>query len=176
MKLIVGLGNPGKEYMFTRHNVGFLTLDRILSMTEEEQFTPDRKNHAEICKTALYDKRVVLAKPQTFMNNSGDAVQALLSYYKLTPKDLIVIHDDKDIPLGTIRIQSARGAAGHNGVKSIIDRIGTNDFTRFRIGVAPKETPIADTADFVLGKFTKEEQQHLSEIFNHAIDNLRQLL
>lgn len=168
MKLIIGLGNPGKEYVRTRHNVGFFLLDKMQELFELPEFKFDKHSNADISKGLLEKKRVVLAKPQTFMNNSGQAVRSLLSFYKLTPADLIVIHDDKDIPLGKFRVQSNRGAAGHNGIKSLFDSLGTQDFLRLRVGIAP-EKPITDTADFVLAPFAKDEQQKLQTIFDHVV-------
>ena len=153
MKLIIGLGNPGKEYERTRHNTGFLVVDKIatdLSLV----FKLDKKMKAEVAKNT----KIILAKPQTFMNESGVAIRALVDFYKIKPANIIVIHDDKDIPLGEFRDQTDRSAAGHNGVKSIIEHLGTQNFRRIRIGVAtPEMKKYDDQADFVLGKFSKEE-------------------
>jgi PTH1 family peptidyl-tRNA hydrolase len=185
MKLIVGLGNPGTQYERTRHNVGFVVIDTLIN---NEQITTSKKMNAAVIKMTIDGKRTVLAKPTTYMNESGIPVQALLNFYKLTPNDLIVIHDDKDIPLGETRVQRDRGAAGHNGVKSIMEHIGTKDFTRIRVGVAPsplltKEgarggsiTQIENTADFVLGKFSKEEQKILKEVIGHIVEEIRKLV
>lgn len=167
MKLIIGLGNPGKKYERTRHNAGWLFIDRLAG---DAPFKAETKNQAAVLKTTLNGRRVLLAKPLTFMNNSGSAVALLLHFYKLTPNALIVVHDDKDIPLGEFRIQTNRGAGGHNGVLSIIEHLGTKDFTRVRLGVAPTEKTIHDTADFVLGKLTAGEQTALRAVF----DNVRQ--
>lgn len=174
MKLIIGLGNPGKEYHFTRHNVGFLFLDKIQEMFALPAFTFDRHYNAEISKGLIEKKRVVLAKPQTFMNNSGESVRALLDFYKLTAKDLIVVHDDKDIALGTFKVQSNRGAGGHNGIKSIFEHVGTQDFLRLRIGVAPTGVVIPDTADFVLSKLTKTDQQALDPVMDSVVKHVLQ--
>ena len=173
MKLIVGLGNPGKEYERTRHNVGWLVVDKLIN---NEQLTINKKLDSEILKTTVDKKRVIVAKPQTFMNNSGVAVQALLHFYKLTPADLIVIHDDKDIPLGEFRMQNNRGAAGHNGVLSIIEHLGTKDFLRIRVGVAPLDKKIVDMADFVLNKFSKDEQKILYEVIEKVVEEVKKLL
>lgn len=175
MKLIVGLGNPGKQYERTRHNVGFVVVD-TLATDYGLRTTADRKHQAEVVKGAIEGKRAILAKPQTYMNNSGRSVKALLAYHKLTPADLVVVHDDKDIPLGEIRVQKNRGAAGHNGMLSIIEHLGTKDFARIRVGVAPTEKKIADTANFVLGKFTREEQKILKEIIKNTIENIKKIL
>lgn len=134
------------------------------------------KLQAEVAKGELYGKRILLAKPQTFMNNSGQSVRALLDFYKLSPTDIIVVHDDKDIPLGETRVQKGRGAAGHNGVLSIFDHLGTKDFWRIRVGVAPVEKQIVDTADFVLKKFTKDEQRALKVVIEHVVEEIKKLL
>ncbi len=176
MRLIIGLGNPEKEFAHTRHNAGFLMIDKIIN---NEQLTINRtpKLYSDIAKGTINKKRVVLAKPQTYMNNSGVAVQALLAFYKLKPENLIVIHDDKDIPLGKTRIQTNRGPAGHNGIKSIIEHLGTQNFTRIRVGVAPdKQENIKNTADFVLGKFTAAEKKVLDKVTQHIIKEIETLI
>lgn len=170
MKLIIGLGNPGKEYERTRHNVGFMAVDRLNAELDSAGEKFKTEHNAAVVKGMLAGRRVILAKPQTFMNDSGSAVQTLLAFYKLTPADLVVIHDDKDIPLGETRVQFGRGSAGHNGVQSIFDRLGTKDFTRIRVGVAFDGKPILDTGGFVLGKLTKEEQK----ILDKAMENIDQ--
>lgn len=175
MKLIVGLGNPGKKYERTRHNVGFVIVDK-LATTYGLRFVPAKKLQADIAKGELESKRVVFLKPETFMNNSGLAVHAALSFYKLTPDDLIVVHDDKDIPLGETRVQVGRGSAGHNGIKSIFECLGTKNFTRIRVGVAPAVILHGDTANFVLSNFTKEEQMVLKEVLGHVTEELKQLI
>lgn len=173
MKLVVGLGNPGKEYEHTRHNVGFLV---ITALGGDEKLSINKKLNAEVVKTTLNKKRIILARPLTFMNSSGESVQALLNFYKLTPSDLIVVHDDKDIPLGETRIQSGRGAAGHNGVQSIFDHIGTKDIVRIRVGVAPLSHPIGDTAHFVLSNFTAEEQKILRTTIHNVVEEIKQMV
>ena len=176
MKLIVGLGNPEPEYAATRHNTGFLVIDKLLADCEAETKF-DKKTNAEIAKTTINKKRVILAKPQTYMNNSGVTARALLDFYKLKPENLIVIHDDKDIPLGETRVQTNRGPAGHNGVKSIIEHLGTQNFTRIRVGVAPaSQNQIKDTGNFVLGKFTAEERKKLSQAIANAVKEIEALI
>ena len=176
MKLIVGLGNPEIEYANTRHNAGFLVIDKLLADCEAKT-SFDKKNNADVAKTTINKKRVLLAKPQTYMNNSGIAVKALLSFYKIKPENLIVIHDDKDIPLGETRVQTDRGPAGHNGVKSIIEHLGTQNFTRIRVGVAPTDpSKIKDTGNFVLGKFTAEEKKILSKVIENAAKEVERLI
>jgi PTH1 family peptidyl-tRNA hydrolase len=148
----------------------------IDALNNNEQLTINKKMNADVLKTSLDGKRIILAKPQTFMNNSGAAVQSLLTFYKLEPSALVVIHDDKDVPLGETRVQRNRGAAGHNGVLSIIEHLGTKDFVRIRVGVAPKEQTIHNTADFVLGKFTKEEQKILKGVIEHVVEEVKRLV
>ncbi|KKP59662.1 MAG: Peptidyl-tRNA hydrolase [Candidatus Magasanikbacteria bacterium GW2011_GWC2_34_16] len=172
MKLIVGLGNPGKEYEKTRHNAGFIALQELAKEINANKFKFEKKFNAEICIGEFNDKKIILAKPQTFMNESGLAVQAITNFYKITPENLVVIHDEKDLPIGEYKIQTNRGSAGHNGVKSIIEHLGTKNFVRARIGVAPQTKEIKDTSDFVLGKFGKEEFKILDEVTQKIIEEI----
>lgn len=159
MKLIIGLGNPGNKYKKTRHNIGFMVIDEITTNFQFPIFNFKSIFNAEISKKILKNQKIILVKPQTFMNNSGRAVKAIIDYYKITTEDIIVIHDDIDLDLGEIKMQQDRSSAGHNGVQSIIDSIGTKDFTRIRIGIKPINKEISiDTEKFVLQKFTKEEE------------------
>jgi len=172
MIIVVGLGNPGKKYSNSRHNAGWMVLD---TLTGKIDWKDNEKAQAFVYATELENKEVELLKPNTFMNNSGIAVAYAL---KKHPKSrLIVVHDDKDIPLGEIRVQHDRSAAGHNGVKSIIEHIGTQNFTRVRIGIAPSNPQsIEDTADFVLDKFTKEEKDVLNPAIENATQEIRKLI
>ncbi len=175
MKLIIALGNPGHEYELTRHNAGWMALDKLIA---QEKLTGKKsaKMQAETFDLKLGRTKAILAKPMTFMNNSGMAVRALVNFYRFLEKDIIVVHDDKDIPVGEIRIQTNRGAAGHNGIKSIIETLGTKDFTRVRIGVGPIEKEkIAIISDFVLNKFTKEEFKILQPALDNAIAEIKRL-
>jgi PTH1 family peptidyl-tRNA hydrolase len=176
MKLILGLGNPEKKYTNTRHNAGFLIIEKLIKHYTFSQPKLDKKSNAHVSKGEINGKRMVMAMPQTYMNNSGLSAQALLSFYKLTPRDLIVIHDDKDIPLGQTKVQTDRGAAGHNGIKSIIEQLGTKDFTRIRVGVAPQDETIHDTASFVLGSFTAAEKKMLFAIIPHITQEIETLV
>jgi len=177
MKLIIGLGNPEKQYYNTRHNAGFLIIEKLITAYQSTQPKLDKKSNSLVSKGEIDKKRVVLAMPQTYMNNSGLAVRALLDFYKLTPTDLIIIHDDKDIPLGKTRVQTDRGPAGHNGIKSIIEHLGTQNFIRIRVGVAPeKQESIIDTAHFVLSPFTPQEKKVLDEVGNHIIKEVETLV
>ncbi len=176
MKLIVALGNPGKQYALTRHNIGWLFLDALIPPTERWQ--KSAKAQAEYLKTEINGQRAELMKPTTFMNNSGVAVAHAAKKNGIAASDIIVIHDDKDIPLGETRVQAGRGAAGHNGVLSIIEHLGTKDFTRIRIGVAPAANQLhgGDTASFVLGKLTATEQKTLKAVFENVTQELFALL
>ena len=179
-RIIVGLGNPGKEYVKTRHNAGFVALEAFARLHDFSAFNLEKKFGSEVATGKIGRHKVTLAKPQTFMNESGRAVQALLNFYKLPPTELIVIHDDKDIPLGEYRVQTARGSAGHNGVASIIAALGTNEFSRLRIGIAPR--PAADpdrpfdTTDLVLSPFSAAEQKVLTPIFSRVAVELERLI
>ncbi len=168
MQLIIGLGNPGKEYEHTRHNAGFLCMDQ-LAKNLNLKLKLDKKMKAETAKNT----EIILAKPQTFMNESGVAVRTLVDFYKLKPENTIIIHDDKDIPLGEYRDQIDRSAAGHNGIKSIIEHLSTQNFRRIRIGIAtPEMEKYDDKADFVLGKFSQEEMKVLNETITKITDSL----
>ncbi len=173
MKLVAGLGNPGKKYESTRHNVGWLFFD---TLAPKAKWHKNEKAKAEYSTVEVNDRTIEILKPQTFMNNSGVAVALALKKHNLKPTDLIVIHDDKDITFGEYKIQTDRGSAGHNGVKSIIEHLGTQNFTRIRIGVAPTTGLNGDTADFVLAKFSASEKKTLKEIFSEIIIKLSEIV
>jgi len=151
MILIVGLGNPGKKYEKTRHNVGFRVVDELAKQKTRE---------------------FIIAKPQTFMNNSGKAIKALLNFYKTEPENLWVIHDDIDLPLGKFKISKGRGSAGHKGVESIIKELKTKDFWRIRIGICPKTGKPKQVEKLVLQNFTKEEEKTLKEVIKTVIEKI----
>lgn len=161
MKVIVGLGNPGTQYEKTRHNAGFLAVDFFLR--NHEAISCQSKFNAEICEYHEGGKKVFFVKPQSFMNLSGEVVRELLAFYKLDhANDLLVIHDEKDLPFGTVKEATSSGSAGHNGVQNIIDELGTKDFTRIRIGVeSRKEGSPLPTDVFVLQKFEDDELEKL---------------
>jgi len=164
VKLIVGLGNPGIEYQFTPHNVGFLAIDRIASKLGVE--VRNRQCRAQTARTVLADQMVLLAKPETFMNLSGVSVRELVKEYEAQPEsDLIVIQDEMDFPLGTLRIHTRRSSAGHNGIESIIGALGTQDFLRIRIGVAP-ERKVSDGKEYLLAPMKKKDM----EVIDGALD------
>ncbi|HAT03693.1 MAG TPA: aminoacyl-tRNA hydrolase [Candidatus Magasanikbacteria bacterium] len=180
MKLIVGLGNPGKKYERTRHNVGFVVLDALyekLSTYGINQWELSKKFNAQISGCTINADKIVLCKPMTYMNNSGESIGIIMNFYKLTHKDLIVVHDDKDILLGESKIQTDRGDAGHNGIKSIISHIGTKDFTRMRIGIAStNKKKMADIPTFVLNKFGILEKKKIETVIDDAITELLRLI
>ncbi|PIR03487.1 MAG: aminoacyl-tRNA hydrolase [Candidatus Magasanikbacteria bacterium CG11_big_fil_rev_8_21_14_0_20_43_7] len=165
MKLIVGLGNPGKQYEKTRHNAGFLLLDMLREHYGCNTWSLSKKCNSEIAEGMINEQKILLAKPMTFVNNSGQAVGLISQFYKLKPIDILVVHDDKDITLGEIKFQTDRGHAGHNGIRSIIEHLGTQNFSRIRVGIAPEEKErMKETADYVLGKFGMFERRTLKAV------------
>jgi PTH1 family peptidyl-tRNA hydrolase len=181
MRIIIGLGNPGQQYAGTRHNIGFQIIDGFYNENKTalnfSVWQKNKKFHAEICEGNFNGEKIILAKPETFMNESGIAVGALFHFYKIAPLELIVIHDDLDLPLGKIKVQANISSAGHNGIKSIIEKIGTQDFWRVRIGTsrADKEKN-GETANFVLGRFNLFERLKLREIKKNALAEIQKLL
>ncbi|MFA6254998.1 MAG: aminoacyl-tRNA hydrolase [Patescibacteria group bacterium] len=171
MKLIVGLGNPGKKYETTWHNVGFLVID-LLKTKQAGEFlscNKSKKFKAEICENNSPEEKIILAKPQTFMNNSGQAVKAIGRFYKIKPENLWVIHDDIDLPLGKIRISQNASAAGHKGVQSIIDEVGTQEFIRFRLGIQPITPLKMPTEKYVLQKIDSESKVIIDEVIEKVL-------
>ena len=165
MKIIVGLGNPGRKYERTRHNAGFLAVDEI---ARDLRFDlSQEKYHACIGKGRIGDEDALFAKPQTFMNESGRSVSAILRYTYGKPADLIVIHDELDLPLGAVRIKTGGGHGGHNGLRSIIEHIGTPDFIRVRVG-GGRPLPGRDAAEYVLSAFSAEERKTAAEAVERA--------
>lgn len=161
--LIAGLGNPGKKYDGTRHNIGFACLDEFAANSEFPAWT-SKKNFKSLESTrSMGDTKVILLKPQTYMNLSGEAVLAAVQFYKLTPEKIVVIHDELDIKFGQIRMRTGGSSAGHNGIESISQAFGEN-YGRIRIGVGPKQPKQVDSADFVLQKFSKEQQPSLKPL------------
>lgn len=176
MKLIVGLGNPGPNYKNTYHNLGFEFVD-ILAQKLNVSFE-DKKCKAMIAQAYLNSEKVIIAKPTTYMNLSGDAIWAILQKYsfsKLDNVELIVIYDDVDLPVGKTRIRKSGSAGSHNGMKSIIGTIGTNNFKRIRIGFM-KEYPHSSLSEYVLSKKNQEESKLFLEIFNSISENLIEYL
>lgn len=160
MKLIIGLGNPGKTYIKTRHNIGFVVIDELAGALAREISFGDvewkSERDALVARAQYASQSLLLVKPQTLMNNSGDSVSAIARFYKIKTSDIWVVYDDIDLPLGSLRIREHGSSGGHNGVASIIDALGTNEFPRFRLGTGPVPARI-DPSDFVLQNFAPEE-------------------
>ena len=171
MKLIVGLGNPGEKYAKTRHNAGFMALDEIIS---HEKYTPFRLEgsfNTKISQTGgVGEDRIIFAKPQTFMNNSGEAVKKILDYYHIGTDDLLVIYDDIDLIFGEIRTRSEGSSGGHKGVESIIKYIKTDRFARIKIGIKNDKSNLIPTDKFVLENFSKKEEEELAQILDKTKD------
>ncbi len=168
MKLIVGLGNPGIEYQFTYHNLGFLTVDVLAN--EQGVQVSNRHCKALTGRTMIGSEPVLLAKPETFMNLSGLAVRELVAKYEVVPaSDLIVIYDELDLPFGTVRIKQRGGSAGHNGLESILNALGTDEFLRIRIGISP-ERKIRDGAKYVLSQIKKSQEKAIGEALDTAAE------
>lgn len=166
--MIVGLGNPGKEYDRTRHNVGFRVTD-LLSETLKTKI--DRLKFKALMRQITWQgQKLLLVQPQTYMNLSGAAVSALATYYKIKPERIIVIFDDISLPVGKIRVRRDGSAGGHNGIKSIIQSLGTDQFPRVKVGVGAKPHPDYDLADWVLSKFSAQEEKDLAPAIKHAAE------
>ncbi len=177
MKLIIGLGNPGAEYQWTPHNLGFLTVDRIAGRIAGPGGVEVRNRHcrALTARANFGGQDVLLAKPETFMNLSGVAVRELLMKYEATPADLIVIYDELDLSLGALKIKERGGAAGHNGMISVIQATGTNEVLRLRLGIHPGH-PLSSGADYVLTPFRKSQIDDLGEWLDTASDAVESIL
>lgn len=167
MRLVVGLGNPGRKYADTRHNAGFLVVDRLAQRlgapVDQKQFG------AEVGKATFGAVPAILAKPQGYMNLSGQPVASLRGYYKVEADQIVVVHDDLDIPFGDVRVKKGGGHGGHNGLRDMQAKLGTNDFVRVRFGVS-RPAPGQDTADYVLGDWSSTERDQLDAIVDRAAD------
>jgi len=174
MRLVVGLGNPGSEYEWTRHNLGFMLIDKL---AEDAGASVKRRECQSLIGSGVIEsQRVKLLKPQTYMNLSGEAVSCLTSKYEVeATKSLIVISDDLALPFGAIRLRQRGSAGGHNGLKSIIASLGTNEFMRLRIGIQP-EHPLSDSKKFVLNEFSREEKRALDEILERSAQAVRSVI
>jgi len=171
MKLIVGLGNPGDKYKKTRHNLGFLVVDYLAA---GEKWKKSKKANCLYIRKQIGPEEVELIKPLTFMNNSGKTVNHIQKKHRIKPENILIIHDEIDLPLGEIRIQQGRGPAGHKGVQSIINQLGTKDFVRLRIGIRPtNQETIVDTEKFVLEKFTPAEEETVQATMKKAVQMIR---
>ena len=174
MKLIVGLGNPGIEYQFTLHNLGFLAVDRMAEQCGV--VVNNRHCRAQTALARIGDQEVVLAKPETFMNLSGMSVRELVEKYEVLPaSDLVLLYDELDLPFGKLRVRPRGRSAGHNGVESVIGTLGTQEFTRIRMGVAPVH-PVADGARYVLSQFKKAQYSVVDEVLDMAAEAVKVIL
>ncbi len=165
LKVIIGLGNPGKQYEDTRHNVGFLAIDTLSKELQIPLTT--MKFRGIIGEGNVQGEKVLLVKPQTYMNLSGETVGQIVSFYKLTAQDIVVIYDDLDLPVGKLRLREKGSAGGHNGIKSIIAHLGTQDFSRIKIGIDRPE-PGKSVSDYVLHSFPKSDWPHIQDAIQSA--------
>ncbi|MFN4319464.1 MAG: aminoacyl-tRNA hydrolase [Aquificaceae bacterium] len=165
IRLLVGLGNPGKRYERTRHNVGFMAIDELLRRLRLQKYTEECLSH--LYKASLQGREVLIAKPQTYMNNSGLAVVNLLEEYEIKPEEMLIVYDDLDLPLGKLRLRLEGSSGGHHGVESIIKEIKTDKFPRLKIGIGrPKDKN--KVVEYVLSPFDKEEEEVLNKVINRA--------
>jgi len=170
--IVAGLGNPGPTYQWTRHNAGFLFLDRL---AELENISISKKSFSGFCgEWNFAGHRLILLKPQTFMNLSGNAVMQSLQFYKLPISNLIVIHDELDLPFGVVRFKHGGGHGGHNGLRSIMENLGKGDFVRLRIGIG--KSPYGDTTGHVLGNIPPDQMEGLSRVLDGGIEMLEVML
>ena len=168
MKLIIGLGNPGKEYENTRHNIGFMAIDNYVKFHNLGDFK--EKFNGMYLKYQLDNEQVILVKPLSFMNLSGDVVRKYVDYFKVDIKDILIIHDDLDMPVGKIKLKQNGSSGGHNGIKDISLKLGTEEFKRLKVGISNNKN--MDTKDYVLGRFSKEEKV----LINEAIDETTKII
>jgi PTH1 family peptidyl-tRNA hydrolase len=172
LQLLVGLGNPGDRYADTRHNVGFMVLER-LAAAAGVTFRPQSRLQGQLAETGSGDQRLRLLMPQTYMNESGRSIRAALDWYRLTPEQLLVLVDDMDLPLGRLRLRASGSAGGHNGLRSTIQHLGTQDFPRLRIGIgAPADNPQERrerTVSHVLGRFSAAERPLLEAVLSEVV-------
>ena|SRR5581483_3502856 len=175
--LIVGLGNPGKQYAMNRHNAGFIALDEFIAKTDEmSEWVAKKDLKCLMSSGQLGDNRVIAIKPTTFMNLSGEAVQAVAQFYKIHPSQITVIHDELDIDFGQIRLRVGGTSAGHNGIKSVSQQLGSEEYGRVRIGVGPKQPARIKAEDFVLQDFSKDEQAQLPNMKKEVVAILSEYL
>lgn len=172
MKLIVGLGNPGDKYLFTRHNIGFMALDFFRELNDiNENYKFENKFNSNIVKTNIAGETIMLLKPATFMNLSGEAIRRVIDFYKIQIEDMLVVYDDISLNLGTMRFRASGSDGGHNGIKNIIKHLGTNKFARLKLGIGP-QLPNQKSENFVLGNFNSEQLEvvkKICKIANEAI-------
>lgn len=174
MWLVAGLGNPGPKYALTRHNIGFLSLDYFAESFKAPSWGSEQK--ALTTKFKIDSDQILLVKPQTFMNLSGDSVQSLMHFYKVELEKIIVVQDDIDQTFGAMRFHKNRGHGGHNGIRSISEKLGTADYIRLKLGVGRPVHPDMEIADYVLQKFSNDEQEKLPDFLNKSVDALEMLI
>ncbi|MDP9380025.1 MAG: aminoacyl-tRNA hydrolase [Chloroflexota bacterium] len=172
LTLVAGLGNPGPEYAHTRHNIGFLVVEEVARRLRATSLK--RAHRAEIAEAAAGARKVLLAKPQTYMNNSGQSIASIMRFYKLPVEDLLVVYDDLDLAFGRIRIRPDGSAGGHNGVRSLIQSLNAQDFPRVRVGIGRPSH--GGGISYVLGRWTQEERQGLSSVVSDAADAVEAVL
>ena len=175
MKIIIALGNPGQQYANTRHNAGFIIADELQKSLVFSEFEKNSKFDALVCEKNLGGEKIILAKPQSFMNNSGQVVRKMLDFFKIPKENLMVLHDDLDIELGAFKISTDSSAAGHNGVQSIIDNLGSQQFKRIRLGIEgseKKKDRIIPGEVFVLQDFSKEELELIKKLAKKIVGEL----
>ena len=171
MYLIVGLGNPGREYVRTRHNAGFMVLDRLAEQWKSG-WTAEKKFHARLARAERDGKRLVLCQPETFMNASGEAVSALAAFQKIPASRLLVAVDDADLPFGEIRLRSSGSSGGHHGLESIEQHLGTRDYARQRIGIGRDDPAARRISDYVLSPFRPDERELLEKVLQKACEQV----
>jgi PTH1 family peptidyl-tRNA hydrolase len=173
MYIIIGLGNPTREYQATRHNIGF---DVITQIADDYNISLDTKKHKAICgKGMINGEKIVLAKPQTYMNLSGESVRELVDFYKVLPQEIIVIYDDISLEVGQLRLRKQGSAGGHNGIKSIIAHLGTQEFSRIKVGVGDKPEGW-DLADYVLSRFAEAEQPIIRDAIKNSSEAVKTII
>lgn len=172
--IIAGLGNPGKEYEYSRHNAGFLCIDILCN---KYNIKTDRvKYNALTCTASIEGHSCLIMRPQTYMNNSGESIKAAADFYKIPPENVIIIFDDISLPVGTLRIRRKGSAGGHNGIKSIIWQLNSDNFPRLKLGVGAKPDPDSDLKDYVIGRFSKEDLGIMKKTMEKAVDALPYIL
>ncbi|MFA6428254.1 MAG: aminoacyl-tRNA hydrolase [Candidatus Buchananbacteria bacterium] len=175
MHLIIGLGNPGKTYNHTKHNLGFWAVEKLAKELAASTWRKNTKFQAELAESKVTGEKIILAKPQTYMNLSGQAVQKITNFYKIKPADLIIIHDDFDLTQGRFKISLNASAAGHNGVASIIKELGTQNFIRLRLGIKnPEQKNKAE--NIVLSKLTADEKKQLTKLWPNLLNAINLIL
>jgi PTH1 family peptidyl-tRNA hydrolase len=174
IRLIVGLGNPGSEYEATRHNSGFWLVER-LALRQNQPFKTESRHHGMTCKLLLQGRECRLLKPTTYMNRSGQAVASLANYFRILPEEILVAHDELDLPPGEIRLKRGGGHAGHNGLRDIMSALGSRDFHRLRIGI-DRPSHRGPVVNYVLGRPSKEERKAIDDVIEEALDAMDEII